>query len=143
MSVGIPVKLLYEGIGHIITVESKSGQVHRGTLENAEDNMNCLLSGVTLTQRDGKVLSLEQVYIRGGSVRFMIFPDMLCHAPMFKLAHGKTRQRALGLAGMRRAMQMRGRGSFGGGFRARGRGGPPGGRGRGPPRGRGGPPGGA
>ncbi|OEH73804.1 small nuclear protein [Cyclospora cayetanensis] len=64
-SVGIPVKLLHEGLGHTITVETKSGSLYRGILENAEDNMNILVQGVTVTYKDGKVLNLEQVYIRG------------------------------------------------------------------------------
>ncbi|KAF8817778.1 LSM domain-containing protein [Cardiosporidium cionae] len=121
MSVGIPVKLLYEGIGHAVTIEIKSGIVYRGILGNVEDNMNCLMDSVSCTYKDGQVTSLEQVYIRGNQIRFMIFPDMLRHSPMFKLAQGsKGKARALGLAGMRRAMQMRERG--GGGPRGRGRG---------------------
>ena len=51
----------------------------------------------------------------------VIFPDMLRHAPMFKLADRGKGRRPLGLVGMRRAMNMR---------NARGRGGR-GGRGRG------------
>ncbi|KAL8430932.1 hypothetical protein Efla_007380 [Eimeria flavescens] len=121
-SVGIPVKLLHEGLGHTITIETKTGSLFRGILENAEDNMNMLVQGVTVTHKDGKVLSLEQVYIRGSQVQMVIFPDMLRHAPMFKLADRGKGRRPLGLVGMRRAMNMR---------NARGRGGPGRGRGRG------------
>ncbi|CDI84144.1 small nuclear ribonucleoprotein, putative [Eimeria acervulina] len=113
-SIGIPVKLLHEGLGHTITVETKTGSLYRGTLENAEDNMNMLIQGVSVTHKDGKVLSLEQV-------QMVIFPDMLRHAPMFKFADRSKGRRPLGLVGMRRAMNMR---------NARGRGGR-GGRGRG------------
>ncbi|GBE61699.1 LSM domain-containing protein [Babesia ovata] len=84
MSIGTPVKLLYEGIGHIVTAEMQNSQLYRGTLINVEDNMNCLLEGVTMVMKDGKTLALEQVFLRGGQIRFMIFPDMLRHAPMFK-----------------------------------------------------------
>jgi len=110
MSVGIPVKLLYEGIGHTVTVEIKTGEVYRGHLVAAEDNMNCLLEGVTMTAKDGKVSQLEQGYVRGSQIRLIIFPDMLKHAPMFKLAQGaKGRGRGLGVGGQRRAMAMRAR----------------------------------
>ncbi|CAH1431754.1 unnamed protein product [Lactuca virosa] len=34
--------------------------------------------------QDGKVAQLEHVFIRGSKVRFMIIPDMLKNAPMFK-----------------------------------------------------------
>lgn len=67
-SVGVPVKLLHEGLGHTITVETKTGELYRGLLENAEDNMNVLIQGVTVTHKDGKVMALEQVYIRGSQV---------------------------------------------------------------------------
>lgn len=29
---GVPVKLLHEAVGHIITVETKTGQMYRGKL---------------------------------------------------------------------------------------------------------------
>lgn len=31
-SLGVPVKLLHESLGHVITVELKTGQLYRGTL---------------------------------------------------------------------------------------------------------------
>lgn len=34
--------------------------------------------------RDGRVAQLENVYIRGSKIRFLILPDMLKNAPMFK-----------------------------------------------------------
>merc|ERR1712070_133196 len=50
--VGIPVKLLHEAEGHIVTVELKTGETFRGTLKNSEDNWNCQLENVTATARD-------------------------------------------------------------------------------------------
>merc|ERR1719204_2183420 len=37
-----------------------------------------------MTARDGKVSQLEQIFIRGSKIRFVILPDMLKNAPMFK-----------------------------------------------------------
>ncbi|OJT01925.1 Small nuclear ribonucleoprotein Sm D3 [Trametes pubescens] len=79
---GIPVKLLHESLGHVITVELKTGQLYRGKLAEAEDNLNISLKDITVTQRDGRVSQLDQVYIRGSMVRFFIVPDMLQNAPM-------------------------------------------------------------
>ena len=100
---GIPVKLLHESLGHIITVELKTGQLYRGKLAEgacavprecrycsgnaqniliAEDNLNISLKDITVTGRDGRVSQLDQVYIRGSMVRFFIVPDMLQNAPM-------------------------------------------------------------
>ena len=81
---GVPIKLLHEAEGHIVTCETVTGVVYRGKLLEAEDNMNCQMVNITSTSRDGKVMKLEQVFIRGSQIRFMILPDMLKNAPMFK-----------------------------------------------------------
>ena len=47
MSIGVPVKLLHEAEGHTVTMELKNGEIYRGHLIEAEDNMNCqVLSSV-------------------------------------------------------------------------------------------------
>ena len=63
--IGIPIKLLHEGEGNTVTVELKNGEVYRGLLQTSEESMNCQMSGVTMTARDGRVSKLEQVYLRG------------------------------------------------------------------------------
>eukprot|EP01133_Synstelium_polycarpum_P012983 gene12983-15268_t len=42
-----------------------------------------------MTARDGKQVQMEQIYIRGSKIRFIILPDMLKNAPMFKRVDGK------------------------------------------------------
>ncbi|OLL26675.1 Small nuclear ribonucleoprotein Sm D3 [Neolecta irregularis DAH-3] len=81
---GIPIKLLHETQGHVVTLELNNGSTYRGKLFEAEDNMNVQLRDITATARDGRVSHLDQVYIRGSYVRFFIVPDMLKNAPMFK-----------------------------------------------------------
>lgn len=83
-SIGIPIKLLHESQGHIVTIELTNGQVYRGKLVEAEDNCNAQLKDVTMTARDGRVSHLENVYIRGSHVRFFVVPEMLRNAPMFR-----------------------------------------------------------
>ena len=41
VSIGVPIKLLHEGEGHVVTVELKNGETYRGMLTEAEDSMNC------------------------------------------------------------------------------------------------------
>ena len=41
--VGIPVILLHDAEGGIITIEMKNGDSYRGFLDEAQDNMNCTL----------------------------------------------------------------------------------------------------
>ncbi|CAN0078669.1 unnamed protein product, partial [Ascophyllum nodosum] len=83
-AVGVPIKLLHEGEGHGVTVEMKNGEIYRGHLNEAEDTMNCFMTGVTMTARDGRVSKLEQVYLRGSHVKLVVLPDILKNAPVFK-----------------------------------------------------------
>lgn len=39
---------------------------------------------VTHTARSGKLARLEQVYLRGSHIRFIILPEILKNAPVFK-----------------------------------------------------------
>lgn len=80
---GIPVKLLNEAQGHVVTLELTTGESYRGRLVESEDNMNVQLADVTATARSGDVSHLEQVFVRGSKVRFVVVPDMLQHAPIF------------------------------------------------------------
>ncbi|KAI9093471.1 small nuclear ribonucleoprotein Sm D3-like protein [Phlyctochytrium arcticum] len=127
MSIGVPIKLLHEAEGHIITLELKSGAIYRGKLLDAEDNMNVQLKDIIVTQRDGRQSQLEQVYVRGSQVRFFIVPDMLKNAPMFKkMGPGASKGRGIGL-GRGKATVERAQASK----RGRGRAMPPGGMARG------------
>ncbi|CAN6656928.1 small nuclear ribonucleoprotein Sm D3 [Trichomonascus vanleenenianus] len=104
-SISIPIKLLNESQGHIVTIELTSGQTYRGKLLEAEDNMNVQMKDVTVTNRDGQVSHLEQVYVRGSHVRLFIVPDMLRHAPMFRpatLAKTRAQNTIRGRGGPRR-----------------------------------------
>lgn len=49
MSIGVPIKLIHECEGHVVTLELKSGEMYRGTLVEAEDNMNCELVNISFT----------------------------------------------------------------------------------------------
>lgn len=76
---------------YLVPPSGISGEVYRGKLVEAEDNMNSQMSDITVTYRDGRVAQLENVFIRGSKVRFVILPDMLKNAPMLKNLQGPTR----------------------------------------------------
>lgn len=99
--VGVPVKLLHEAEGHVVTVELKNGEMLRGQLHEAEDNWNVQLANVTATGRDGKVSHMEHIFVRGSRVRFVIVPDLLKNAPMFKRIDPKNKIKgvAMGVGG--------------------------------------------
>jgi len=107
--VGIPVKLLHEAEGHTLTVELKSGETYRGELHEAEDNWNCQLKNITATAKDGRISHLEHIFIRGSRIRFVIIPDMLMNAPMFKRIDPKMKMKnvPMGVGGRGRAVAAR------------------------------------
>lgn len=79
--------------------------------------MNCQMADVTMTLRDGRTQTLENVFIRGSQIRFIILPDMLKNAPMFKnIGRAQRGATGMGLGGIQPGAP-RGRGSA---FRSRG-----------------------
>ena len=54
------------------------------------------MANLTVTHRDGRVSQLEQVYIRGSKIRFLILPDMLKNAPMLKSMKNKNQAAGAG-----------------------------------------------
>lgn len=106
MSIGVPIKVLHEAEGHIVTCETITGEVYRGKLIEAEDNMNCQMTQVNVNYRDGRSTQLENVYIRGSKIRFLILPDMLKNAPMFK------KQTKAGTAGRGKSAILRAQGKI-------------------------------
>jgi small nuclear ribonucleoprotein D3 len=126
-SVGVPIKLLHEAEGHRVTVELVNGEQYRGTLSDAQDNMNVQLRQVVMRARDGSESKLDLVFIRGSKIRFLILPDMLKHAPMFKRFDVKNKEAQKQLAAaVAEAIKSGGARGGGRGGRGRGRGGPPG-----------------
>jgi small nuclear ribonucleoprotein D3 len=151
--VGIPIVLLHDAEGAVITVETKRGELIRGLLFEAEDMMNLYLKkAVVHGPQPGAKRNVEQIYVRGTEIVFIVLPEMLRHAPMFnRIKHwrkyGGAPPEGVGAAVgqaaaiLRKASERR-RGGFGGGGGRGGgggfggRGGPPGGgggRGGGPP----------
>jgi small nuclear ribonucleoprotein D3 len=37
-----------------------------------------------MTGRDGRVTKMENVFLRGGQIKFIVLPEMLKNAPIFK-----------------------------------------------------------
>lgn len=96
-NIGVPLKLLYEAQGLIVSLELSTGQTYRGKLISVEDNCNCQLRDVTITHRNGQVTIAEQVFIRGSQIVFFVIPDNLKHSPMFKNFIKKDAVKGLGI----------------------------------------------
>mmetsp|Transcript_15911 Transcript_15911/g.23631 ORF Transcript_15911/g.23631 Transcript_15911/m.23631 type:complete len:194 (-) Transcript_15911:123-704(-) len=82
--IGLPVILLHDSEGAVCTVELKSGDLYRGILDEAEDNMNIMMKDVLKTDTTGKTYSIPKIYIRGTQIVLVIVPDMLKNAAMFR-----------------------------------------------------------
>ena len=48
----------------------------------------------TFELQDGRISHLDHVFLRGSRIRFMIIPDMLKNAPMFKRIDPKHKVRS-------------------------------------------------
>lgn len=81
--VGIPIVSLHDAEGAVVEVETKNGELLRGLLFEAEDQMNLYLKNVIIRDNKGVKRKSNQVYIRGCEIVYIVLPDMLKHAPMF------------------------------------------------------------
>merc|ERR1711879_209178 len=82
--IGIPLKLINESIGHVISVDLKNGSFIRGDLFNVEDNWNIQLKNALIKDKTGIHLILDVIFIRGSQIYIVSIPDMLKHSPIFK-----------------------------------------------------------
>lgn len=82
--VGIPVVLLHDAEGAVIEVETKKGELIRGLLFEAEDQLNLYVKNAIILDPKGVKRRTPQIYLRGSEILFIVLPSMLQHAPMFK-----------------------------------------------------------
>ena len=81
--VGIPIVVLHDCEGAVVEIETKTGELIRGLLFEAEDQMNLYIKNAIIRDIHGVKRKSPQVYVRGTEIVFIILPDMLKHAPMF------------------------------------------------------------
>jgi small nuclear ribonucleoprotein D3 len=46
-----------------------------------------------MTARNGRIFKLENVFLRGGQIKFIVLPELLKNAPMFKKVQSMKRSR--------------------------------------------------
>ncbi len=81
MVINIPLKILYECVGHNVTIELKSNEMYRGIMHSMDDTMNANLANVTYIARDGQTKYMDRVFIRGSQIRFFSLPAMMAVSP--------------------------------------------------------------
>jgi len=94
MSHGIPIKLLHEAAGYIITIELESGDIYRGTLKMVEDNMNCWLGGVDHIAPNGEQTKSDSAYLRGSNILYIDVPEMLVNSKLFVLGENAIKKKS-------------------------------------------------
>ena len=110
----VPQLLVHEGEGLTLTIEVRNGTVYRGRASHTEDNFNMHLDGVSITEPDGTQRSLERVFIRGSTILFVIYPDILARAPVFERVRAAAKGKVLaGGLGKKRLEAMQARSEWG------------------------------
>eukprot|EP01129_Flabellula_baltica_P017376 TRINITY_DN9615_c0_g1_i1.p1 TRINITY_DN9615_c0_g1~~TRINITY_DN9615_c0_g1_i1.p1 ORF type:complete len:111 (-),score=31.98 TRINITY_DN9615_c0_g1_i1:76-408(-) len=60
-----------------VSIELKNGTVVRGKLVGVDFGMSCHLKNVKMTARDKPTIKIENMMVRGSTIRYVIFDDML------------------------------------------------------------------
>ncbi|KAK4230963.1 hypothetical protein QBC38DRAFT_275934 [Podospora fimiseda] len=122
------VRFLVKLTNESVTIELKNGTVVSGTVASVSPQMNTSLRNVRLTPRNQPSISLEQMSIRGSTIRYWILPDslpldtlLIDDAPKPKNKARKETERSGPVRGGRGGGRGRGRGGPRGGGRGRGR----------------------
>lgn len=114
MVIGIPVLVLQDAEGMTVTIETRSDDTYRGFLASVEDCMNCRMSNVFVTRRDGSTMHLDHIFVPGRQIRLVVLPQILEKAPVFGRVRdakdGKEHVRGLGRGRYLARDAMRGEG---------------------------------
>jgi small nuclear ribonucleoprotein D3 len=88
----IPLTLLREAIGHTVQVELDTKDAYKGILTHADAKMNCTLAKVAHTAAEGRVVKVEEVFLKGSAIRMFVLPPALSQAPILRQAQLKQQQ---------------------------------------------------
>ena len=69
-----------------LTIEMKNGSQVMGTITKIDEAMNTHMSNVKISKKGKPQVTLDMLYIRGGSIRYYILPDFL---PLDKMLEAK------------------------------------------------------
>lgn len=113
MNLGVPLKLLKEFLGRKITVEASCGEIYKGELLEAEENMSLCLKEVNATLVDGKNVDMKSVYIKGSRIRLISLPEAAANDSLQTLTRPSFRGGRGGFRGGRGGGGRRGGGGGG------------------------------
>jgi small nuclear ribonucleoprotein D3 len=82
MATSIPVRLVHESKGEIVSVEIDNGETYTGRLSSADANMNLELTAVTVKDKKGREREMASIFLRGSTITFVSLPPNLPIAPI-------------------------------------------------------------
>uniref|UniRef100_A0A7S1LA59 Small nuclear ribonucleoprotein Sm D3 n=1 Tax=Neobodo designis TaxID=312471 RepID=A0A7S1LA59_NEODS len=77
MATSIPIRLVHESKGEVVSVELDNGETYKGRLSSADANMNLELTAVTVTDKKGRARELPSIFLRGSTITFVSLPPTL------------------------------------------------------------------
>src|SRR3569832_487035 len=88
--VGIPLVLLHDCEGGVLECLTRKGELVRGLLFEAGDEMNLYIKNAVIVSPEGVKRKSPQVLIRGPEIVFVVLPEMLKYAPKNKQKETKS-----------------------------------------------------
>ncbi|RKO97920.1 hypothetical protein CXG81DRAFT_16013 [Caulochytrium protostelioides] len=123
------VRFLMKCRNETVSIEMKNGSVVQGTVTGVDVHMNTHLKTVKVTARNKEPIKMDQLSIRGNTIRYFILPDalpldtlLIDDVPKNKRKRKAGEMEAGGAGGGRGGAGGRGRGRGRGGGRGGGRG---------------------
>jgi len=71
------VRFLMKLKNETVTIELKNGTIVVGSVYGVDIKMNTFLQNVKMTVKDKNPVSLDQITLRGSSIRYVILPETL------------------------------------------------------------------
>ena len=71
------VRFLMKLKNETVTIELKNGTIVVGSVNGVDIKMNTFLKNVKMTAKDKDPISLDQLTLRGSSIRYVILPETI------------------------------------------------------------------
>ena len=115
------VRALMQLVGETVDIELKNGTKIQGSITGVDPQMNTHLKKVKITVRGKNPVEMDQLSVRGGTIRYYILPEAVNIDHLLQSVTATKKQRKEGAPAEGRG-RGRGRGVGGRGFGGRGRG---------------------
>lgn len=81
MTVTIPIKVLHEAVGLVVTLDLENNSTVCGRLASIDDSCNVVLEDVEIEESSGRKSARKSIFVRGSRINFFVLPPALKFAP--------------------------------------------------------------